>query len=212
VSRLSKLIERAVRRRRGTWLRAPILVGLVAAGMAVATPARANQTVADVACLANTTASMSLEKPTVPARKQTTLRTALKLSEQCSGQTFTLLGYGPTAVPMFLPNMVVTPSNSGARPGNEAGLGTYTWSLRMSTLTGGLEILATVVVTVVPQAAPPVPLPNGQTSVSITDNSAASRSRLLSGLVTPNATVSIAGNVNMDLSGAEEIHIARGCS
>src|SRR5262249_26112309 len=56
---------------------------------------------------------------------------------------------------------------------------------------------------------PPAPLPTG-TAVSITSNGPAGRAAFVQGMVTPGPTVTVAGNVDLDLTGIGFVPVAPG--
>jgi hypothetical protein len=172
---------------------------LPATTVALAPPALADQTVSDQVCVAGSSATMSLERASVPVGDSTTLRTGLALSSSCSGTTLGLTGFSGTMAggALAVPNTAVTPTASG------------TWTLKLTTPTGLTKNLASVTMTVTQVPPPPDPLQAGST-VTISTTGAASRDLFERAVVTPGATVHVAGNVNLDLSGVENLHVAPG--
>jgi len=203
-------------------------VGLAAVLVAGAAPAGASN--GDAAtCVAAATSSISFPSSTVTAGVTSSITVTTNLPGACGGSQLHLtlhlrqgadnadelapqinlnavLGLNTQTLTMPIPASI-------DREGDANGVGSHPdhWDVELyaeNVATSGGSSSRTIAVASM-TVKDPTPLANGST-VNITGNDAGQRALLLQGLATPNATVNVAGNVNMDLTGVMSIFVAGG--
>jgi Putative Ig domain/PASTA domain/Right handed beta helix region len=165
-----------------------------------ASPARADLTLDHVICVNHPLSSGSLSTTTSHLTWAGDTRlswAAINLDPHCINVPLRLHAPGVSqgiSLSQRSGNLWVTPLFSG------------TWILRLGDGSLGHKDLATLDITV----NMPGPLTGGETEVFITDNSTAQRRMFVSAVQTPNVTVRIAGDVNLDLSALSNVRLASG--
>jgi len=168
---------------------------LLAGAIVASVPAHA-----DVGDCNPTSTSIAFSPSTVPFGQGTTLSWNVVVPDSC-GMVYELVG--PTYETF---DQIVGASGSISVPATMLGFGENTWSLfsRIPNSDLSWHLADPKVMVTLPDAAPE------GTQVTISDDSAASRVAFVSSVMAKNATVRIAGNVNLNLSNLENIPVAAG--
>ena len=185
------------RLRRRTGLGVLAVIGLLTAGTA---PAHADIVVQAATCLANSTGSITMAQPEITWGDATTMSWQLNLSSYCLGLISTAQVVPASGPVMTMSGLSGSQSVSPIQSGQ--------WALRLSLNVGGQRTVATTPVTV----DPPVqqPLPPEQHTVTINADNPAQRLEFVQAIATPNTTVTINGDVDLNLSGLLNLPVAGG--
>jgi hypothetical protein len=144
-------------------------------------------------CLGDLVSSFSLSPGTLNIGEGVTLSWNVIVGGSCQGMTWTIEGPG-----MFHPAV----GRSGPRVVYPDGSGSYVLRAHMSALRRELGTASVVVL------EPPLPVVDGRPNIAITSNDESAR--FVQAIGTKNAIVRIANDVQLDLSGRENVPIAGG--
>jgi hypothetical protein len=163
-------------------------------------PARADIAVDAALCASQSSGTVQLTQSTLVWADSTAVTWHANVSPYCSGlaPTFYLVSPGGPEVPV---------GASGSLAALQVPM-SGSVLLRMKMTAGSPADIASAPVTVnLPDESP---LPDAQKNVAITSNDAAQRRLFVRAIGTPGATVRVAADVNLDLSGREQLRIERG--
>ena len=188
-----------------SWLVGAMAAVVMAAGVVVGpVPAHADLTLDMVQCRLQSTGSISVSSPSVIWGDTIVVSWTVNPSSYCSS------GAGPL-IEVYADGRRQFSGwgHNGAYQGTISLTPAQTTSAALALSSGGeSRVLASAPVTVNPYM--PAPLPSGQTTVTIVANDVVARRLFVRAVQTPNATVHIAGDVDLDLSGLEYLPIFPG--
>jgi hypothetical protein len=182
----------------------------VAAGVALSgSPTPVSAAPVDPACVRNSNGNLSFASAAVDWLDGVELSYDATISPNCSETTVSIVEYTPQSND-WAQSVELGPVGLGEERTPSGTIGilpmrTTRWALRLTGIDHSYSDLAVADITV---NQPTGPLPSGERDVTVSSNTVADRRTFAHAVQTPGATIRIAGDAELNLSGLDELPLA----